>query len=292
MSTRVSSLVWNNGSVGAFRIWAQEIHDAITAAGWVQTADTGQVTIASMALPGTTSTAAGYLIYRMADSLQASYPCYLKVEPASSASATARPGLFLTVGTGTDGAGTLTGIVGTRTHLTTSVTETATQQHYSSGSTGRFAMFSGMTGSSASASNTFWYWSVHRFFDENGDPSGDGFLTVMVDKSTSTSSRLRYQMSGRSGGDFGSLAQQTNEWPMYPIEGPSVSGQTVGLYPFIPNIGRPYPPIWDIGLWITNSHVPFNKLDFEINGKSFVWMAMQNQVTSMVNDPAIWMRWE
>jgi hypothetical protein len=292
MSTRVTAQVWNNGSVGAFRLWTQEIHDAITAAGWVQTADTGQVTIASMALPGTTSTAAGYLIYRMDDALQATYPCYLKVEPASSASTTARPGLFLTVGTGTDGAGTITGIVGTRTHLTASITETATHSHYSSGSTGRFAMFVGITGSSASSANTFWYWSVSRFYDENGDPSGDGFLTVMVDKATSTTSRLRYQMTGCSAGDFGALTQQSNAWSHYPIEGGNVSGQAVGLYPFVPAVGRPYPPIWDLGLWIGGSHVPFNKIDFEINGNAFRWMAMENQITSMTNDPRVFMRWD
>lgn len=112
MSTNSFSSAIDHSSDANFRTWYGEIRTAMAAVGMVQTSDTGQVNPATMTRPGT-STFAGYEIWRFADTLQATAPIYIKIEMGTG-SATTRPTLAITVGTGTNGAGTLTGVVSTR----------------------------------------------------------------------------------------------------------------------------------------------------------------------------------
>jgi hypothetical protein len=97
-------------SDAGFRTWGNELMTAlITTLGLTQTTDTGQ-----LAFPMTVTTrpaintAAGYYIIRFNDTLQSTVGVFIKVELGTFASATV-PGLWITVGTGTDGAGNITG---------------------------------------------------------------------------------------------------------------------------------------------------------------------------------------
>lgn len=108
----MTALVYSNTPVGhtsdvEFRAWAQELNDCIVSAGWAQSTDTGQLNIATAVRPGA-STYAGYRVYVDPSSLQATFPCFLKIQFGTGSSAT---GLQITVqiGTSTNGAGTLTG---------------------------------------------------------------------------------------------------------------------------------------------------------------------------------------
>lgn len=91
-----------------FRSWAQGIHDALLALGLVQTADTGQINLATALKPTVSTTAAGYEIWRFNDALQAVAPIFLKIEYGSGSSVTV-PEVWITVGAGSNGAGVLTG---------------------------------------------------------------------------------------------------------------------------------------------------------------------------------------
>lgn len=97
----------------AFRAWGSAISAGIAAAGWVQTADTGQINWSTVTGPGTVNqnVVAGYEIWRMNDDLQASYPCFLKLQygsgPNSSGHYGKSPNLTLSIGTASDGAGSL-----------------------------------------------------------------------------------------------------------------------------------------------------------------------------------------
>lgn len=95
-----------------FRAYCQSISNTIVAGGWVMTADTGQANFATMISASVAYTAAGYNIFKMNDALQATAPCYIKLEYGCG-STTSTPGFWITVGTGSDGAGNLTG-AGTR----------------------------------------------------------------------------------------------------------------------------------------------------------------------------------
>lgn len=138
MATRTTSLNSDVSTNAAFTAWVNEVHTAITAFGWVQTADTGQIANpASVNNPGI-STDAGFLIYHMNDSLQSTSPFFLKLT-FGCGSATTIPRLKAQIGTATNGTGTLTGNF--TTEQTTQTTAVAgTGNVYTSGSTSRFQM--------------------------------------------------------------------------------------------------------------------------------------------------------
>lgn len=97
----------------AFRVWVAElITFLVTTLGLTQTADTGQINTTTVTRPGT-ATAAGYVILRFNDTAQATSPIFIKLEFGTGGSTTS-PALFITIGTGSNGSGTLTGVVGTR----------------------------------------------------------------------------------------------------------------------------------------------------------------------------------
>jgi hypothetical protein len=88
-----------------FRTDTLAIHNALKAAGGlVQTADTGQTDFTA-----NTRAAGGYTVYRFNDPDQASYPLYLRIDWTPAA--TSRPGFSFTLGTGSNGAGTITGVM-------------------------------------------------------------------------------------------------------------------------------------------------------------------------------------
>lgn len=97
-----------------FRAFCSAVDSAITGLGLVNTSDTGQVNLSTAVLPSGTgvsgpSTTIYYKIYRFADSLQSSKPVFIRVEFYSSANLATRPRVKFKVGTGTDGAGNLSG---------------------------------------------------------------------------------------------------------------------------------------------------------------------------------------
>lgn len=89
-----------------FRAWGLALRTALTSAGIVRTSDTGQIDFSTVSAPGTSSYA-GYDIFRFDDAAQGADPVFFKLEYGKG-SATTRHALRLTVGTGSDGAGTLT----------------------------------------------------------------------------------------------------------------------------------------------------------------------------------------
>jgi hypothetical protein len=95
---------------------AQFIEDTlVTTGGWVVTADTGQTPPASLTIvtPGP-DLQRGYRIYRMNDALQSTYPVFMKLWFGTS-EVNVSPYEFAitqcTIGTGSDGAGNITGVL-------------------------------------------------------------------------------------------------------------------------------------------------------------------------------------
>lgn len=90
----------------------QTVTAQLSALGLLQTADTGQVD--PLTVTGATAADAikGYQVWRFNDALQGSMPVFLKIWYGSGVSYAGAPALWLTVGTGSDGAGNLTGQVG------------------------------------------------------------------------------------------------------------------------------------------------------------------------------------
>jgi hypothetical protein len=158
-----------------FRTWAQAFHDALTAAGWVNTADTGQINLATVAKPAAGNTAQGYEIWRMADAQQATLPCFMKIEYGSNGAAD-RPAIWYTVGTASNGSGTLTGQVGTRRQFGAALSKTAgtTLPTYFSGNTDRFSF---VCNYDSGGTSFYFAFAVERTADGNGTATADGIIT-------------------------------------------------------------------------------------------------------------------
>lgn len=121
MTTFAYSTPVYHASTADLRIYGAELNAWMTAAGLVQTADTGQINWATVTLPGTLGTSIGYEIWRFADS-----SIYFKLEYTTNISAVIRVlQQHLTVGSGSNGSGTITGIGFPRTDITNAVTANA-----------------------------------------------------------------------------------------------------------------------------------------------------------------------
>lgn len=93
-----------------FREWGSGISASLAAVGLVKTSDSGQINWATAIKPTTASTFAGYEIWRFADSDQASFPVFIRVEygVGNSVAGQPRPLVVARAGYATDGAGNLT----------------------------------------------------------------------------------------------------------------------------------------------------------------------------------------
>lgn len=110
MTTASWSTVLDHTSDAGFRAWGSELNTKLAAVGMVQQSDTGQINWTTVTRPGTNAVA-GYEIWKTP-----SGGLCLKIEYGTGGS-TSSAALWLTVGTGSNGSGTLTGQTSTRTQL-------------------------------------------------------------------------------------------------------------------------------------------------------------------------------
>ncbi|MCI4437878.1 MAG: hypothetical protein JHC33_13810 [Ignisphaera sp.] len=169
MTTTTISTATSYATDAAFRTANQAISTAIQAVGLIQTSDTGQINWTTVAKPGVAYTFAGYEMYRFNDSLQSTSPIYLKIEYGVGMSFS-YSALAFTVGTGTDGAGNLTGNVSQRATLWSNTADGATRTSYFSGSTNRLCMVLWPPNSNAD----WGIFSLERTHDSSGTDTGAG----------------------------------------------------------------------------------------------------------------------
>lgn len=188
MATKFSGSLFPTNTSNAIRDWAQFVEDTlVTTGGWVVTSDTGQTAPASLSTPGGLNTKAGYRIYRMADTLQATSPVFMRLDYGSSPGAATTPAIWVTIGTGSSGTGTITGIVfnggavANGTVFCSSGNTSLANNCYGSASTSRFniAMFIQQT----SATYEFVF-TLERTKDSSGADTGDGLLMIWSDSVT------------------------------------------------------------------------------------------------------------
>jgi hypothetical protein len=167
MATTTDTVVSNCTDDATFRAWATKIHNALVAVGLIETNDTGKINLATVTRPAS-STFAGFEMFRFDDSLQATKPVFLKVEYGMSSSANV-PAVRFTVGTATDGAGTLTAPFVLATCRPTAV---GTHDLWGSGvaSEGRFAV---MVGMESTASGDYYGICFERGRNSDGSSNGD-----------------------------------------------------------------------------------------------------------------------
>lgn len=141
MAIQNSALVRDNSTLANFKSWASTISAFFATAGWTQSTDTGQVNWSTIAaVPGS-----GSYVYEIWEPNDGLTNFFLKVEyGTNAASGSTGPSIRISIGTSTNGAGTLTGFVtGLQTipPVQTTVTSTVTQfQCYFSGVAGRIGV--------------------------------------------------------------------------------------------------------------------------------------------------------
>lgn len=171
-------------SDAGFRTWGSELKTKLLAIGLVASSDTGQINWTTVTKPST-NTAAGYEIYYLNDTLHGSADLYLKFEYGTGSSSTV-PGIWLTVGTGSNGSGTLTGQTSTRTLITSGYAPASTSVSYTSyacASEGQAnLLFKASSGSSSFPMATF---SLERTCDNSGNMTTTGYR-IMYLAGTST----------------------------------------------------------------------------------------------------------
>lgn len=112
MTTASTNTTFSNNSNATFQAWVNEIYTGlVTSCGLTQTADTGQMAVPCVTAIPAANTNGGYYIFRFNDTLQATSPIFIRMDFGSgfSITGTGVPSLQLTVGTSTNGAGTITG---------------------------------------------------------------------------------------------------------------------------------------------------------------------------------------
>jgi hypothetical protein len=162
----------SNSTDALWRAWVQFIEDTIvTTGGWLVTADTGQMTISTSLHPTLANTIVGYRVYKMNDTLQATSPLFMKIEYGSGGVANT-PRATFTLGTGTDGLGTVTGQLIFRGNLTASTNGTNACNSYGSADTGRLQLLMFVR----AGADDIMAFSLERTKDATGADTSAGFL--------------------------------------------------------------------------------------------------------------------
>jgi len=181
--------VIDHTSDAGYRAWAADLYNMILNNGFsgggspfskfTQSADTGQfnsTTLAAASRPAL-NTAGGYVIMAFADTPAATSPIYVKFE-VGTGSSSSTAGIWVTVGRGSNGSGTITNIMVARTQLNFLPSSTAiTYSSYSCSVEGSFNLVFKRGGMSGSACFVL---CINRTSDLSaGTPTTDGYAVLL-----------------------------------------------------------------------------------------------------------------
>jgi len=196
MATRFSStLLADNAADANFRAWAQFIEDTlVTTGGWLVTSDSGQTLPSALVHPTTTSQKMGYRVYQMNDALQATVPVFMRIDFGSSSGTAAAPAIWVTVGTGSNGSGTITGIMMNAVQMNSAGNSSQANNSYGSAAPNRVAIAlfcQNVTGIRL-------VFTLERSKDVNGNDTGAGLLCIYNSTATwlESSRYLNYATAG------------------------------------------------------------------------------------------------
>lgn len=231
------SLVRDCSTLANFKNWAKAISDFFATIGWTKTADTGQVnwaTIGAVPSPG----ALVYEIWQPGDALT---PFYLKIYYGVSTNYSNCPRIVIQIGTGTSGAGALTG------YITSSFDNNNFVITVTSTTTGWDCRFSG----DASRINIMLYrdetqtyqqmfFGVERSIDASGNYTSDYVTLLGCTGSTNANSHYVFQQSLVFGLGVG-YAITPGTYPWIGLRNQSTSsGNFIGnipIGPVFPDVG-------------------------------------------------------
>lgn len=181
MTTRNYTSVVDHSSNAGYIAWRDEFFANIIACGLVQTSDTGQYTIGAGTRPAV-NTVGDYAILRFPDS-----SLYLRIETGTGSSATF-PQMWATVGEGSNGSGTLTGQLSTRTiwtNLSAPVSTATSFTTYICVTNDCFNVLWKASGRNVTARNrALGHFTVMKTVNSSGAATSTGYMVLLSGSST------------------------------------------------------------------------------------------------------------
>jgi hypothetical protein len=219
MAAIITTVQADNTTDALFRAWGSTIAAQMTAFGWVQTSDTGQINWTTVAKPVSAGVFSGYEIWRMADTLQATKPIFVKIEYGAAGANAAWPAIACTVGIATSGAGALVGAISDRFVLGSAAAGVLENALFS-GSTNRFCIHIAFSG----IYTRHFAFAVERSKDVNGADTGDG--VYITSKNGNTQPAQEYYQYG-----VGTAGNESDLGIFIPRIGTGASGANYGVFP-------------------------------------------------------------
>jgi hypothetical protein len=226
-----------------FTAMGKLLSDLFTAVGFIKSADTGQVdwntTIANPAVGSWVN----YEIRRFNDSLQSACPIFMRIDYGYSGNNSNNFGqpysLQISIGTGSNGAGTLTGVVLSNFAI---VSPQSGRSLFASGGEGWFSFLPGYVPSfnSTNAPNNGCI-NIERTRDAAGNYTATGFTIVVFTGSGSGYTRFQHYFKV-GGGAFYPVSQTQRILTPYPGAGVTTAtyGNRMGFFPMMhDNYGAP-----------------------------------------------------
>ena len=270
MATATVSRIYDNATDNNFKGWAQEISVQLAAFGWVKTSDTGQIDWNTVSRPTAANNAVGYEIWRMDDALQSTAPVFLKIEYGSGASSATQPGIWLQLGTATNGAGTLGGTTTTRAQLSSNGNSNIAQVMKFSGAPNRFCCALAPEFNNAASMIAF---GIERLHNDAGADVDTGVALFGI-----ANTATKFQAVMPKAGLGAAPAQENVLGAITPQSASSVRGTRFGLYPVFPFLGEMLNPLRNAvvyfnneitaGLNITATHYGAAQVFYPVGGAS------------------------
>lgn len=245
MATLSGAYCCDNSTLANFKAWAMAISAAFTSFGWTQSSDTGQVTWSSVsAVPSSTYV---YEIWEMADTLQSTMPVFVKIQYGYSSTA---PRIGITVGTGSNGTGTITGVVCSSvpwlSNYDTNYSASVPLMCYFSGSTNRISFYMWSHPTTA----TMVVFSVERAHDSSGADLST-YVTAAFGAADNISTNNAKQQTFTST-VLGNLELSFINVPLSSGSNTGYANGTVACMPIFPVLGKVLNPLLGLASCASN----------------------------------------
>lgn len=186
MTTQSWVTVVDQTTDAAFRTWVAEFISKITAAGLIQTLDTGQINTLTVTRAAI-NTDAGYAIFRFNDTQQASAPVFIRFNFGSSTAITI-PRISVQIGTASNGTGTVSGLGSAFTDIiagSSAISSTITARtSYCCAVDGCFWIAWKIGATTAGGSPPEGFVFISRYTDNTGAAIPDGIATIYSPQTT------------------------------------------------------------------------------------------------------------
>jgi hypothetical protein len=256
------------------RAWGQGISNALQTFGWVKTADTGQLDWTTSGSVGQ-NTVLGYEVFRMNDALQATAPVFLRLQYGSNVNT--QPRIVWQVGTGTNGAGTITGTATAAPSQALEMGGSSTTQaytSYASGASDRFALALNAhnTGdpTTQTSSALGMALSIERTKDANGNNTAEGVCVYAHGQNLNTNN---YEQTLSFVAGIASSASVVQPYALAGVAS-AIYQLDVSVFPHYPFLGKLLPAKTDLLSYMTADIAPLSQFQATIAGTARNYLAL------------------